>query len=146
MKCFNGFTGETVDLPSSSTIQQLRQPGKYWVVSDAQLKRDLAGRTLKDVYRDNHAGRMTIANWGTQYSPSFGKYEPRTMNGPSIAHGPRCGNQTLLQEYLADCYARGHTPHPASIDSDHPRNCHREKMPRKDIDYVLSVPPLAMAA
>jgi hypothetical protein len=132
---------------ATTTLQSLRQPAKYWVVSDAQLKRDLAGRTLRDVYRDNRAGRgaasvkyvprydsqaVMLSSGGLYGRPQFG---PGSDGG---LFGPR--KLTLRDEYLAECAARGHTPHPASLDPDHPRNCHREKAPRRDIAFVHSVP------
>lgn len=120
MKCFNAFTGETTNCPTTPTLHSLRNPAKYWVISDAQLKRDLKGRTIKDVYRENRAGREACS----------GKYEPRTMDSPTIALGPRSGNGRLREEYLEWCWQRKHIPHPASLDSDHPLNCHREKAPK----------------
>jgi hypothetical protein len=131
MKCFNAFTGKTEIMPVySPTLASLRNPAKYWVISDAQLKRDLKGRTIKDVYRENRAGREACS----------GKYEPRTMDGPSIATGPRKGNPSLREEYLEWCATRGHTPHLASIDSDHPLNCHREKAPKRELQCANEHP------
>ena len=125
MKCFNAFTGETVDMPSTPTLHSLRNPAKYWVISDAQLKRDLKGRTLKDVYRENRAGREACS----------GKYEPRWFDGV-MTHGGIMGTMrgdTIRERYMAECMARNHTPHLASIDSDHPMNCHREKAPKREL-------------
>jgi hypothetical protein len=138
MKCFNAFTGETTYMPVySPTLQSLRNPSKYWVISDAQLKRDLKGRSIKDVYRDNHAGRirdMAISDkgavMGVYYSAPFGKYEPRQEDA----------KDSLRNEYLAECAARGHTPHLASIDSDHPLNCHREKAPKRELQLASEHP------
>jgi hypothetical protein len=139
MKCFNAFTGETTDCPTTPTLHSLRNPAKYWVISDAQLKRDLKGRTIKDVYRENRAGREACNG---KYVP---RWETESANGGGLdqtvrSYGGKPVVPSLCEEYLAECKARNHTPHPASIDSDHPLNCHREKMPRRDIDFVLSVP------
>ena len=125
MKCFNAFTGKTEIMPCySPTLASLRNPTKYWVISDAQLKRDLKGRTLKDVYRENRAGRETLP----------GKYEPRWFDGV-MTHGGIMGimrGDTIRERYMAECMARNHTPHLASIDSDHPLNCHRETLPKRE--------------
>jgi hypothetical protein len=125
----NGFTGKTVDMPCySPTNASLRSPSKYWVVSDAQFKRDLVGRTLRDIYRENKLGRVDGL---TNFSPAFGKYEPRQLGGRSCAMSPRNG-VCLEVEYALWCKARNHTPHPASIDGDHPQNCHRLKAPKAE--------------
>lgn len=119
------------------TLHQLRSPSRYWVISDVQLKRDLRGRTLDDIYRENRAKR------GVE-----GRYQPRTVNDQSMAF---CGGRqlpghvsnenrrkacplplTLAEEYAEWCKARGHTPHPASVDPAHPLNKHREKCPPRE--------------
>lgn len=76
-----------------------RDAGKYHVISDAKLARDLRPRTLADVYRENHAGRA----------------EHRIER-----YVPRSDVDALRAEYLAWCESRRHEPHPASIDPDHP--------------------------
>lgn len=93
--CWNDFTKTWFrGMPDSPTISNLRDTGRYFVVSDVQLKRDLRGRTLADVYRENAAGRR-----------------------------PDCrvvARSVTADEYLTWCAARGHEPHPASIDPEHP--------------------------
>lgn len=136
------WTGEWTSPTSehvASTLHGLREPSRYWVVSDAQLKRDLQGRTLVDVYRDNRAGSTT-----TRFTP----YRPRTLNDSSVAycggrepygHGANANRRkthpvplTLAEEYAAWCKDRGHTPHPASVDPSHPVNAFRERCPRRE--------------
>jgi len=39
------------------TLAALRQPSRYYIISDAQLKRDLKGRTLAQIFADNRRGR-----------------------------------------------------------------------------------------
>ncbi len=86
---------------SNENLREICQSDKYWWVSPAQLARDLKG------YRFRH----TV--------PGFGKYVPRT------------GYDNLKWEYLAWCKARGHKPHPASIDRGHPMHANqRERCPR----------------
>lgn len=117
---------------NTTTLASMRQPGKYWIVSDSQLKRDLAGRTIKDVYRENRrlrgVERGYTPRWEIDSQCGGGLFNP-TNNSPTIA-----------DEYRAHCLARNHTPHPASVDSDHAQNVHRLKAPRRDIDFVLSLP------
>ena len=109
MKCWNDFTKEETECPQSPTLEQLRQPTKYRVVSDAQLKRDLRGRTISDIYRENAAGRR------------FDKCE-------------RNVGVAAEQAYAAWCSERKHKPHPASIDPDHPI-----AMQRLGLRYVRKV-------
>lgn len=117
----NGGAWEKV---STTTLASLRSPAKYWVISDAQLKRDLKGRTIKDVYRENRAGREACS----------GKYVPQWFDGIRTHGGLQASHvgDTVRERYMAECMARNHTPHPASIDSDHPLNCHREKAPKAE--------------
>jgi len=125
----NGGAWEKV---STTTLASLRSPARYWVISDAQLKRDLRPRTIKDVYRENRA----LRGIERKYVPrNFGE----TDSGGNF-DGLGIDRRSLRSEYLEWCAARGHVPHPASVDSDHPRNCHREKAPRRDIDFLHSVP------
>lgn len=107
----------------SPTIATLRAPSRYFIVSDAQLKRDLRGRTLADVYRENRALR------GVER-----RYVPRWECGDVCDGGLRVTSPhlTLKREYLMWCKARNHTPHPASIDPDHPWNAHRLRAPKAE--------------
>lgn len=100
MKVWNDFTKEWSECPTTTTLQSLRSPGAYYIVSDAQLARDLRGRTVKDIYRENAAGRR-----------------------PDLRVGPATVDKSA---YLQWCQQRGHTPHPASIDPDHPIAKQRE--------------------
>lgn len=128
------WTGEwtrPVALSPTTTLATLRAPSRYWVISDAQLKRDLRGRTLADVYRENKTGRYTNEKYTprqqvTAWNSSRREYEEVTVGGL----GDRPGE--IAAEYRAWCKAKGHTPHPASIDSSHPWNVHREKAPRRE--------------
>lgn len=154
MKCFNAFTGETITFPNTATLHSLRSPAKYWVISNTQLKRDLRPRTLKDVYRENRAlrgveqsyvpkhtahGALRAASWAHRATMGRG-----TFGGLGITPGGR--TVSIEAEYLADCAARGHIPHPASIDPDHPQNCHRETLPKRDYGFGLAIPELKEAA
>ena len=119
----NGGAWERV---STTTLASLRQPSKYYVISDAQLKRDLKPRTLRDVYRENRAlrgveRRYVPRNFGE--TDSGGDFD-------GLGGGHKGSMSGLREEYLAWCANRGHTPHPASLDSDHPMNCHRETCPK----------------
>ena len=105
MKCWNDFTKEETDMPRySPSNESLRDPARYWVISDAQLARDLRlngkGRTIEDVYRENRACRE----------------RPKDR---------RC-YQSDLPAYQAWCKAKGHEPHPASLDAEHPIARQRE--------------------
>lgn len=135
------WTGEwsktKVEEHVAPTLQSLRASSRYWVISDAQLARDLKGRTLADVYRDNHTA---------QPGSRLPTYRPRGINDRSLAfyggretygHGANANRTkthpkplTLAEEYAAWCEERGHTPHPASLDRSHPINAHIEKAPR----------------
>ncbi len=84
----------------SPSNESLRQPSQYNIISDAQLARDLKGRTLRDIYRENRAHRG------------------RPNDG-------RC-YQSDLAAYQAWCKAKGHEPHPASLDAEHPIARQRE--------------------
>lgn len=112
------------------TLAQLRATSRYWVISDVQLKRDLKGRTLADVYRDNKVGR----GWGCELA-KLGPYEPKCMLNNKVRGGLFGTTQakTIEDEYLAWCKERGHTPHPASLDPDHPQNVHRLKAPKREL-------------
>ena len=144
MPVFDGsrWTGEwsarPVEEHVAPTLHSLRMPGRYWIISDAQLKRDLRGRTIDDVYRENRAKRGPEP----RYTPKHDAYGAikRTPYG-DVEYGVRsCGGLgitaphfTVREEYLAWCAARGHTPHPASIDSDHPMHkAQRERCPRRE--------------
>lgn len=108
MKCWNDFTKEWLEMPRySPTNESLRDPARYWVVSDAEIRKYTASwpkqsRTIDDVYRENRRGRETSLY-----------VRPRSV----------CPN-----EYIRWCEERGHTPHPASIDPDHPIAKQRESM------------------
>lgn len=110
IKCHNGFTGQIEQVPwHSPTNESLRSPGRYWIVSDAQLARDLRPRTLRDIYRENARGRRNIE-----------AYRPKAGAGAE-------------SEYRAWCKARGHVPHPASLDSGHSMHVRqRFRCPRPD--------------
>jgi len=103
---------------AAELMRHLRAPmsphGVYWTVSDAQLKRDLRPRTLRDVYRENKVGREEVAP---------------LSSGPRH-HVDKWGNVDA-SAYLAWCESIGHTPHPASIDPDHELNKWRERCPPK---------------
>ncbi len=135
MKCFNAFTGETLDMPSTPTLASLRSPAKYWVISDAQLKRDLAGRTIKDVYRENRAARGVergyVARWETG---------PSTSERGGGLFNATAGSPTIADEYRAWCLAHDHVPSLASIDADHPQNCHRERAPKRELQLASEHP------
>lgn len=129
------WTGEwssgTVEEHVSPTLQSLRSPTRYHVVSDAQLARDLKGRTLADVYRDNKVGR---GDPPMKYVPKFETtvykdkvLTPTCAGGLFAVHTPR---GTIAGEYRKHCEDRGHTPHPASLDRTHPINAHIEKAPK----------------
>lgn len=101
MKCWNDLTKEEVEMPRHSpTNESLRNPSQYNIVSDAQLKRDLRGRTISDVYRENRARRT-----------------PNTV---------RRDYNSDLAAYQAWLSERKHVPHPASIDPEHPIAKQRE--------------------
>lgn len=133
----NRWTGEwhrPVKVYVASTLAGLRAATRYHVVSDVQLQRDLRGRTIADVYRENRALR------GPEY-----RYVPKHMltlwdsakreNRPTVCGGlyAAAQHQTIEDEYLAWCKARNHTPHPASIDSDHPMHAgQRERCPKRE--------------
>jgi hypothetical protein len=116
MKCHNAFTGETLDMPSAMTIDQMRRRPThkgsegYWIVSDAQLARDLRPRKLSDVYRENKIGRERV-DYPTPVARNF---------------------NVDLAKYEAWCESIGHTPHPASIDPDHELNKWRERCPPRE--------------
>ena len=102
--CWNDFTKSWIrNLPSSPTLDDLRETSRYYVISDAQLKRDLKPRTLADIYRENAAGR---------------RYDARSIKKGGEA----------AAEYATWCQARGHVPHPASIDPEHPVAKQRESV------------------
>ena len=116
MKCWNDFTKEWCEFPTTPTLHNLREPARYWVVTDAQLARDLKPRTLKTVYAENRALR------GVER-----RYVPNNFSGGGLGMGT-----DPEAEYLAWCKAKGHTPHPASLDPDHPINRWREKCPPRE--------------
>ena len=121
MKCWNDFTKTEFDCPNySPTNESLRAPTQYWIVSDAQLARDLKPRRLADVYRENRAGR---------------EYRK-----------PARDARDDLAKYKAWCRATGHTPHPGSIDPDHPINATRLRMPRMVREPAPEVIEYRMAA
>lgn len=118
---------------ASPSIHQLRQPSRYWVVSDGQLARDLKPRTLADVYRENRAGREAPKH---RYVPRY--QLPHMINESAGGLFDRRPG-SILDEYLEWCRQRGHTPHPASIDSDHPMHAaQRERCPRPTIVDIPS--------
>lgn len=78
---------------AKETLDSLRQPSRYWI---RDVNRDLKPRTLKQVFAENRRGREV-----------------------SFAFVPKQGEEAR-QEYLAWAKRRGHTPHPASLDWDHP--------------------------
>ena len=103
MKVWNDFTKEEKEMPSTMTLAQLRNSSRYWIVSDAQLKRDLKGPpSIDDIYRLNRAGREFAAK-ARDYAADLARYQ-------------------------AWCEAKGHEPHPGSIDSEHPIARQREGM------------------
>ena len=117
---------------ATPTLASLRDPSRYWIVSDAQLARDLKPRTLRTIYAENRRGRDAlagsyVARWETGYSNGGGLF----------------GGADIKAEYLAWCKARNHTPHPASIDPDHPINKWRERCPPRelvedDTEYLMA--------
>ena len=124
---------------SSPSLHALRSPGRYYVVSDVQLKRDLKGRTLAHVYRENRALRGPEKRYVPKHR-TYGlirknKYsEPEYGEGISGGLGEHGGPffPTIRDEYLAWCKSRNHTPHPASLDPDHPINKWRERAPKAE--------------
>lgn len=118
----NKWTGEwrwaAIDQTPTPTLRSLREPAHYWVISDAQLKRDLRGRTIEDVYRENRAKRGP---------------EPRLV-ARCAAPGTRDWD-ALLDDYdrfMRELRGPKWRPHPASVDPEHPLNKHRERAPRRE--------------
>lgn len=96
-------------------------PSRTWAVAPATLKRDLRGRTLDDVFRDNRSHR---GPWDTV---------PR-CSARSAQPGTRAWGE-LLTDYEKHMQAlRGPKwrPHPASVDPDHPLNRFRTRCPRHE--------------
>lgn len=91
-------------IPDNS-IRALRDPARYYI---RDVERDLKPRTLAKVYSENRAGRR--AN---------GAYRPQDGDAAKAA-------------YLAWAEERGHTPHPASLDPDHPINRWRLRAPPRE--------------
>ena len=52
-------------LQKAMTLEQLRDPARYWIVSDAEIKKATASwpnrsRTMEDIYRENRRGRLIV--------------------------------------------------------------------------------------
>ena len=133
MNCWNDFTKKMTVVPDTTTLQSLRAPSRYWVVSDAQLKRDLKPRTLSDVYRENKVGRGEPSmkyipkSEAEVWDAARNAHVSEVFNGLFGVHRPR---GSIAGEYRKHCEERGHKPHPASLDRAHPINAHIEKAPK----------------
>lgn len=160
---WNGDWGIPVAEHVSSTLTSLRQPSRYYVVSDAQLARDLRPRTLADVYRENRLAQGRVeekyrprqhdkhVTWIERdhsvqgYTPSKGGLGVNPVR--LRIGGSACNVQLSIEdEYITWCKSRGHVPHPASLDPNHPvakqreglRHCQTAELKRGAAEHAKS--------
>lgn len=97
----------------SPTLDSLRNPARYWVVSAVKLQRDLKPRTLDDVYRENRAGRIVVSPACVAQTA-----RPGTRDWDNLLH--------LYGAYMRKLRGKKWKPHPASVDPEHPIAKQRE--------------------